>query len=82
MNMICCDEEYLGDCITPERDVLQGIMRQAEGDYVQKTLHFMDDCICEGEGFPVLHFGTAVLSNHSVDLLLHFLCTGQSKKYF
>lgn len=52
-------------------------MREAEGDDVQETLHLMDDCICEGEGLPVLHFGTTVLGNHIIYLLLHFLCTGQ-----
>lgn len=56
-------------------------MREAEGNYIQKTLHLMDDCICEREGLPVLHSGTTILSNHSINLLLHFLCTGQSKKY-
>lgn len=76
---ISCDEEHLGDCVAPEGDVPKGKMRETEGDYVQETLDFMDDCVCEGEGFPVLHSGTAVLSNHSVNLLLHFLCTGQRK---
>lgn len=56
-------------------------MREAEGDYVQKTLHLMDDRICEWEGLPVLHSWTAVFSDHCINLLLHFLCTGQYKRY-
>lgn len=51
-------------------------MRQAEGDYVQKTLHLMDDSICERQALPVFHFGTTVLSHHVIDLPLHFLCAG------
>lgn len=60
---------------------MECVVREAEGDDVQETLHLMDDCVCEGEGLPVLHVGTKVLSNHSVNLLLHLLCTVQSKTY-
>lgn len=56
-------------------------MREAEGDYVQKALHLVDDCICEWEGLPVLHSGTLIFSDHCINLLLHFLCTGQNKRY-
>lgn len=52
-------------------------MRQAEGDYVQKTLHLMYDGIGERQGLPVLHFGTMILSHHIINLLLHFLCAGE-----
>lgn len=52
-------------------------MRQAEGDYVQKTLHLMDDSICEWQGLPVFHFGTTVLSHQVINIPLHFLCAGE-----
>lgn len=61
---------------------MECVVGEAEWDYVQKTLHLMDDCICVGERLPVLHYGTTVRSNHTINLLLHFFCTQQSKKYF
>lgn len=65
--------EYLGNCVTPERDILERVVWDAHGDNIHKTLNFMEDCICKGKGLLVLHKRTASLSNHSVNLLLHFL---------
>lgn len=70
---LCCEPEYLGNCVTPERDILECAVRDAHGDDINKTLNFMEDCVCKWEGFPVLHRRTALLSNRSVDLLLHIL---------
>lgn len=63
---------YLGNCVTPERDVLESVVRDVHGDDVHETLYFMEDWVCKGEGLPVLHVRTTLLSNHGVDLLLHF----------
>lgn len=65
--------EYLRNCVTPEWDVVECITRNTEGDDVQIPLGFMQDCIREGEGLPVLNIRAAPRSNHSVNLLLHFL---------
>lgn len=65
--------KYLGNGVAPEGDVLECAVWNAHGSNVEHTLDFMKDCICEGEGLPVLHIWTTSLSNHSVDLLLHFL---------
>lgn len=55
-------------------------MRQAEGDYVQQTLHLVDDCIYERQGLPILHFGTIILFQYSVNLPLHFLCAEKKRR--
>lgn len=64
---------YLGNCVASKGDIMECVVRKAEGGDVQKTLHLMDDGICEREGLPVLHVGAAFSSNHIVNLLLHFL---------
>ena len=72
--------EYLRNCVTPERDVLEWVVRDVHGDNIHKPLNFMEDCICKGQGFPVFHTRTALLSNHSRNLLLHGLLKWEKKK--
>lgn len=71
--------QYLGNGVTPEGDVMKCVVRNVHGNNVEQALDFMKDCIREGEELPVLHIRTTSLSNHSVNLLLHFLFRKKEK---
>ena len=66
-------DDYLGDVIAPEGDVMHGIVRETHWDDVQKPLNLMDHCICKGEGLPVFHIWATFRPNDGVNLLLHVL---------
>lgn len=65
--------ENLRNRVSSEGDVVERIARYTEWDDVQIPLDFMQDGIREGEGLPVLNIRAASRSNHTVNLLLHFL---------
>ena len=61
MNTISLNRENLGNRVTPERNVLEGVVGDGKGGDVQKTLHLMGDGICEGKGLPVFSENTVSL---------------------
>lgn len=66
---------YLRDGVAPEGEVLQGVVREAEGDDVQATLDLVDDGVRKREGLFIFHAGAPFLPDHGVDLLVHFVWT-------
>lgn len=66
---------YLRDGVAPEGEVLQGVVRDAEGDDVQETLDLVDDGVRKRQGLSIIHVGAPILPDRGVDLLVHFFWT-------
>lgn len=55
--MYLADTMYLWYGVIFQHCVLAGLVGHIQGQYVAQSLDFMDDCICIGHIFSVLHRG-------------------------
>lgn len=64
----------LGDKIVSELGVFGHSMWDIKWKEINESLDFMNHSICVGHLAPVCHARTSVSANHTVNLLVHFLC--------
>lgn len=64
----------LWDGVALQLDVLVGLMRQAERNYVAHSLDLMEDSVRVGQVYSIFRGWLSRLSNHFVYLSLDFSC--------
>lgn len=69
----------LGDKIVSELGVFDHGMWDIKWKEINESLDFVDHGLCVGHLAPICHGGASVSANHTVNLLLNFLCWEISK---